>query len=226
LRKTNSLTNESLSYVKNYQIIYRKVIQEAKKRYLEKQVIVATNKPKNMWDIINNEIGNTEFMIDNIEIKDGSNLMMNPQSIADKFNAHFIDIINELKIRTELCNVDQGSWNYNTNSFYLAPITEYALVNTIRKLKNLYLMGYDELPENIIKNCGQYLKKPLVHIFNLSFQSGIFPNMLKISKIRPISKGGDERNTSDYRPISILPVFSKILEKIMYKRKNNILSNE
>jgi hypothetical protein len=56
--------------------------------------------------------------------------------------------------------------------------------------------------------------------------------MFKISKIRPILKGGDEINISNYRPISILPVFSKILEKIMYKRlnsfieKNNVLSNE
>jgi hypothetical protein len=67
-----------------------KVIKEAKRRYLEKQMIVAINKPKKMWDIINNEIGNIKFTTDNIEIKDGSNLLMNPQSIADKFNSHFI----------------------------------------------------------------------------------------------------------------------------------------
>jgi hypothetical protein len=85
-----------------------------------------------MWDIMNNQIGKTKFMTDNTEIKDGSKLMMNPQSIAHKFNAHFIDTINELKIRTKFSNVDQGSWNYNPNSFYLAPITEYELVNTIK----------------------------------------------------------------------------------------------
>jgi hypothetical protein len=85
-----------------------------------------------------------------------------------------------------LCNVDQVSWNYNPNSFYLVPVTEYELVNTIRKLKNSYSMSYDELPEITIKNCTQYLIKPLVYILNLSFQSGIFPDMFKISKIRPI----------------------------------------
>jgi hypothetical protein len=61
-----------------------------------------------MWDIINNEIGNTKFIMDNIEIRDDSNLMMNPQSISNKFNTHFIDIINELKLRTKLYNVDQA----------------------------------------------------------------------------------------------------------------------
>jgi hypothetical protein len=75
------------------------------------------------------------------------------------------------------------------------------------------LIGYDEFPETEIKNCGQYLIKPLVLIFNLSFQSVIFPDMFKISKIKPISKGGDERNTLNYRPISILSVFSKILKR-------------
>jgi hypothetical protein len=68
-------------------------------------------------------------------------------------------------------------------------------------------MGYDEMPEMMIKNCGQYFIKPLVHIFNLSFQSGTFPYMLKLSKIIPILKSGDVRELSNYRLISILPVF-------------------
>jgi hypothetical protein len=199
-----------LSYIKNYQIIYWKVIKEAKLRYLEKQMIYATNKPKEC-DIINNEIGNTKFM------KDGSIFMMNPQSIADKCNAHFIDINDELKLRAKLYNVDQVQWIHNPNSFYFAPIIEYELVNTIRKFKNSYSMDYDEFPEIIIKNCGQYLIKPLVNIFNLSFQSGISLDMFKISKIKPISEGGDERNILNYRLISILPVFSEILQKVCIK---------
>jgi hypothetical protein len=69
-----------------------------------------------------------------------------------------------------LYNVDQSSWNLNPKSFYLAPITEYILVNPIGKLKNSYLMGYDEFPEITITNCGQYLIKPLIHIFNLPFR--------------------------------------------------------
>jgi hypothetical protein len=62
----------------------------------------------------------------------------------------------------------------------------------IKNLENSYLMGYDEMPGMIIKNCGQYLIKPLVHIFNLSFQSGTLPDLLKLSKIIP--KSGDVRD--------------------------------
>jgi hypothetical protein len=121
---------------------------------LEKQVAAAINKPKRMWNIINNEIGNTEPTMDNIEIKYGLNLVINPQSIADKFNSHFIDIIVELKLRTKSPNSVQGLSNHNVSPFCLAPITEHEVKNTIKKLKNSYSMGYDEFPETVIKNCG------------------------------------------------------------------------
>jgi hypothetical protein len=210
-------------------MVYRKILKEAKRMELEKQVAVAINKPKRMWNIINNEIGNTKPTMDNIEIKYGLNVITNPQSIADKFNSHFTDIIVQLKLRTKSSDLAQGSRNHNVNSFYLAPITEHEVENTMKKLKNSYSMGYDVFPEIAIKSC-QYLIKPLAHIFNLSFLSGTFPEMLKILKIKPIPKG-DEREILNYRPISILSVFSKILEKILCKRlnsfieKNNILSN-
>jgi hypothetical protein len=53
-----------------------------------------------MWDIINKELGSRKFIKDNIEINNGLNLITNPQLIADKLNSHFIDIITELKCRT------------------------------------------------------------------------------------------------------------------------------
>jgi hypothetical protein len=59
----------------------------------------------------------------------------------------------------------------------------------------------------MLKKCRLYLIKPLVYIFNLSFESGTFPDMLKLSKIIPIPKNGDERVISNHRPISILSVF-------------------
>jgi hypothetical protein len=99
-------------------------------------------------------------------------------------------------------------------------------VNNNLNCENSYSIGYDEIPEMIIKICGQCLIKLLVHIFNLSFQSGTFLDMLKLSKVIAIPKSGHVKDMSNYRP-----VFSKILEKIMCKRlnsfisRNNILSN-
>ena len=60
--------------------------------------------------------------------------------------------------------------------------------------------------------------KPLVHISNLSLSRGLFPNELKIANVVPIYKSGDEMEFSNYRPVSILPVFSKLIERLMYNR--------
>jgi hypothetical protein len=197
---------------------------------VEKLVASAINKQKRMWKLINNEMGNTKKLIDNTEMKHGSDLITNPQLISDKFNSFFMDTIAELKSRIKPSNPDYASLNYNFNSIYLSPITEHEVEGVIKMLKNSYLTGYDEFPEIVIKHCDQYIIKPLVYIFNLSFQCGTFPDMLKISKIKPIPKGGNKSDIQNYRPISILSVFSKILEKVMYKRlnshiekKNNIL---
>ena len=71
----------------------------------------------------------------------------------------------------------------------------------------------------------------MVHICNLSFTTGVFPYELKIANVVPIFKSGDERVFSNYRPVSVLPVFSKLLERLMYNRllqyinDNNLLYN-
>jgi len=86
-----------------------------------------------------------------------------------------------------------------------------------RSLKNKLTAGTDEIPEYVVKQCIE-LKVPLANIYNASLKSGTFPDKLKIAKVTPIHKKGDLRDVSNYRPISVLPVFSKLLEKLMYNR--------
>ena len=76
-----------------------------------------------------------------------------------------------------------------------------------------------------MKKCFGVLHKPLLHIFNLSLQTGIFPGKLKIARITPLFKGGENYELGNYRPISVLPCFSKILEKIMYNRLYKYLTD-
>jgi hypothetical protein len=100
-------------------------------------VTTAINKPKRMWDLINKELGNKNFIKDNTEINNGLNLITNPQLIADKFNSHFIDIITELKCRTNSSKSVLGSCKYKPNSFSLVPVTDYEVKNMIKNLKSL-----------------------------------------------------------------------------------------
>ena len=70
---------------------------------------------------------------------------------------------------------------------------------------------------------------PLAHIINMSFNTGVYPDLLKIVKVIPIHKGGSTQEVNNFRPISLLSIFDKIMEKIMHKKlyhfleENNIL---
>ena len=89
--------------------------------------------------------------------------------------------------------------------------------------------GFDGIRFTVFKSCFGVLYKSLLRVFNLSIVKGIFPDDLKIARVTPVLKGVDEKDLGNYRPLSVLPYFSKILEKIMYNRlcnhfiKNNIL---
>ena len=94
-------------------------------------------------------------------------------------------------------------------------------------LKNKLTAGIDEIPEYVVKQCIEQLKVPFANIYDASLESGIFPDKLKIVKVIPIHKKGGVREVSNYRPISLLPVFSKLLEKLMYGRLTTFIeSNE
>ena len=108
-------------------------------------------------------------------------------------------------------------------SFFLRP-TNFQEVNTvISNLKNSS-PGHDGIHINVIKECKDIISPFLVYIINKSFIHGCFPRHLQIAQVIPILKNGDKSLYSNYRPISILPSFSKIFEKIVAIRLNNYLS--
>jgi hypothetical protein len=70
----------------------------------------------------------------------------------------------------------------------------------------------------VVKQCIKLLKKHLASIYNASLVSEIFPDQLKIAKVVPLYKKEDKRDIQNYRPIALLFVFSKLLEKLVYNR--------
>ena len=87
-----------------------------------------------------------------------------------------------------------------------------------KSLKRNKPAGFDDLSTNSIIDAYDILENILFHVFKVSIQQGIFSDSLKIAKVILIFKSGDKDNISSYRPMSILPVFSKVLERIMYNR--------
>jgi hypothetical protein len=74
-------------------------------------------------------------------------------------------------------------------------------------LNDKHSVGYNDIPECIVKQCIQLVKKPLTHNYNVSLNSGVFPNESKTAKAKPLYKKEDMYNIQNYRPISALSIF-------------------
>lgn len=116
------------------------------------------------------------------------------------------------------------------SSLFLHPVTSDDILNKIILLKNSSA-GYDEISPVVIKYVANLISKPLCHIFNLSLYLGNVPARMKIARVVPIFKNDDKELVTNYRPISVLPCFSKILEKIVFEKlysflmKHNVFYN-
>jgi Reverse transcriptase (RNA-dependent DNA polymerase) len=77
---------------------------------------------------------------------------------------------------------------------------------------------------NLTKTYTKQLSRPLCDLYNFALKIGIFPDQLKISCVKPIHKASDKTKISNYRPISLIPIFSKILEKVILSRLNEHLT--
>ena len=96
-----------------------------------------------------------------------------------------------------------------------------------KSLKRNKATGFgDDLSINIIIDAYASLKNIVFHIFKVLVKQEIFCDSLNIAKVTPIFKSGAKDNVSNYRPISILPVFSKVLERIMNNRVYNHLDSK
>ena len=87
---------------------------------------------------------------------------------------------------------------------YLTPTNENEIIKHINSLKNNYSFGIDRISSVVIKTLHRYIIKPLVHIINLIFKSGLIPSQFKVSVVTPIYKAGDKNSISNYRPISVI----------------------
>ena len=88
----------------------------------------------------------------------------------------------------------------------------------LRSLKRNKSVAFDSLPSGLIKDARSVIALPLTYLINLSLETGIFPAEWKIAKIIPIHKSGSYSCFDNYRPISILPVFSKVFEKLVHRQ--------
>ena len=120
----------------------------------------------------------------------------------------------------ECTNVTQYMRNRVLGSIFLSPCTSDEIEIIIRNLEN---DKASDISVTILKKCATIISQHLYRFLNKFMESGTFPNILKIGKITPVFKKGDSQILDNYRPISLLPIFGKIFEKIIYNRLYSFL---
>ena len=107
------------------------------------------------------------------------------------------------------------------NSFVKENVTEAQVSNFFKTLDtNKSSIG---IPNNLIKIAAEPLSVPFTQIYNQSIETGIVPNILKVSQVIPVYKNGYATYPANYRPISTLSFFSKVFEKLIYNQLYNFL---
>jgi hypothetical protein len=185
--------------------------------------------------VINQLIGKNKCSNNNLpqKLKIDGKIISNKETIVEKLNDYFLEVGPKLADKIPIITTNFKSYIKPTNiSMKEVNLNINELRNAFNSLKNNKSVGIDQISVNVVKAIFDIIEPSLFHIFNLSIQSGIVPDKLKIAKITPIFKTGDNTIMSNYRPISVLPVFSKLLERIMYERlikyltKNKLLYNK
>ncbi len=152
--------------------------------------------------------------------RDGDNIVTNKLDITNKFNSFFTNVGTNLSNKINLPSKKSfkdylNKFNFN---FTFHNIDEENVTKIIDKLSPKTSFGFDGLSSKLLKSIKSAVIKPLTIIINQMINTGIFPDKLKIAKIVPIYKKDDETQFTNYRPISLLPVISKIFEKIIFKQ--------
>ena len=147
--------------------------------------------------------------------------------MANIFNNVFVSTakkINEIIPRTRQSPLEHLS-SQNESSFFISPASLEEIKVIINSLKSGKAVSPHSVPIYPLKILSEYVTVPLCDIVNESFSngSGIFPDMIKLAKVIPLYKKNSPEVPSNYRPISLLPVFSKIVEKLMHKRLYSFL---
>ena len=208
--------------------------KKLKKIYYNNTIEKTGNDMKKTWKVIKDLLANTkrsdnyECLIDGDKIKDTKDL-------ANQFNKHFYQASENLSSSTDTEeDIDlnaMGTLREVSSRFKFSELSVEYVSAELQSIDSTKSTGVDGMHPKLLKTAANHIAKPLTTIFNKSLNSADIPIELKTAKITPIHKGNSKMDLNNYRPISVLPIPSKILERAVsnqfykYLDENFILSS-
>ncbi len=233
-KKKNTLYREFIKYrtteaenkYKKYKNKLTNIMRTCKKEYYSKILENNKNNIKSIWNILNSVLRDTPRLVNYPQYFSGTENNINKmEDVVNEFNRYFASIGPTLarKIPVSDTPYHATSIEKNSSSIYLKLVLEKEIIDIVNTCKNKTSSDCEDIGMDTVKRVIEGISKPLTHICNLSFQTGQFPNKMKTAKVIPMYKSGNKHHFTNYRPISLLPQFSKILEKAFNDRLCNFL---
>lgn len=177
------------------------------------------------WQLMNELLGRKVKQRSAVSLKIRDKEISDGVQVSKTFNDFFCSIGENL---ANGIDSDKDIWKFNTmprqlSSVFLRPATIEEVILLIKNLKTNKSAGPDNIPATTIKNHHLAFANILTNVFNEIIETGEFPECLKKARVVPIFKSGDPTCVNNYRPISVLPVMSKILEQMIASRISEFL---
>ena len=184
---------------------------------------------KKTWEGINaliNKHRKTK-LLSSLQLPDNRDTTQNQSEIANGLNHHFATVgpklANSIPLFTRNFKDYLGDSNYS-NSFFFDTVTSTEIEMEILSTPSDKAYGLYSCPVRLLKSARQAISHTLAELMNMSILTGIYPHKLKHAIVTPIYKVDDETDPNNYRPISLLSVFNRIFEKLMYKRLKSFIN--
>ena len=211
---------------KRYRNVLIDAIRKAKRNYYQKGLAKCKGDGKETWKLLKEITGKQKESNPPTAMRVNDILVTEETEVANVLNDFFVSIGPAINSSTAKSDTDPLSFvNVTRNSIFLTPtdITEISnIIDNIGKTAP----GMDGLTGRILNLLSPAIVRPLVHLTNLCFLEGKFPDNLKGALVVPIFKSGDKTLPQNYRPISLISNVSKIIERVLHKRMYDFLVSE
>ncbi len=219
-----------LRYIK-YRNNFNRIKRKMKYNYFNEKLEKYKQNTRETWKLLRELISKqkNKNTLTNSFIINGEN-ETDPIKIANEFCDYFSEVGNELskkipKPKQTFLEYLCKSGPHNSSSIFLYPTSCEEINDVIASMKNKRSLDNNNISSWLLKQIKCDILAPLYILINKSMETGVVPDCLKVAKVIPIHKAKDKALFSNYRPISILPIISKVLEKIVHKRVSNFIND-
>ena len=228
----NSINKEKSHplYIKyiNYRNKLNSLKRFSRQKYYRELIDSYKNDMRKTWSVINGLIGrkNDKSSISEMFLLNGK-LESDAAKISNGFCEFFTNVGKSCAAKIGPSKKTSQAYLGNsphTNNMYMYPTDPEEIKKTIQHLKSKKSVGHDGISTKLLKNLSGAISLPLAIVMNKSLSEGIVPTDMKIAKVVPIYKSKDHQSFTNYRPISLLPATSKVMEKIVHKRLYGFLN--